>query len=106
MANYTYEIATDIIFPNITVYRIYKDGVINGYRVNANDGYVLLDTSEEYNTIIDEETGEYIDPPQYFRVVICSLRTNFDNFSWVAVEENSVPEDSIFGGGDNDHEVM
>ena len=106
MANYTYEIATDITIPNITVYNRFRDGELTGYRVNANDGYVLLDTSREYNTIIDEVTGEYADPPQYFRVVYCTLRTDFNNFHWVAVEENSVPEDSIFGGGDNNHEIM
>ena len=90
MAVYTYEIATDITFPNMTIYRRFTDGVHSAYRVSANYGYVLLDTSVEYNTFIDEVTGEYGDPPQYFKTVYCSLRTNFDNFTWVAVNSEEV----------------
>lgn len=105
MAVYTYEIATDITFPNITVYRKLRDGVHSGYRVNTNDGYVMIDTSIEYNTIIDEVTGEYVDPPQYFRQMHCPLSYNFNNFTWVAVPEDSVPADQIFGGN-NEHETM
>ena len=117
MAVYTYEIANEFNFPNITVYKRFRDGELTGWRINANEGYVFYDTTEEYFDLqLDPETGlpmedENGNPIEiqvnhYFRVAYLSLRHNFDNFSYVAVPESEVDENYIFGGDDNDHEVM
>lgn len=98
MATYTKEIATDITFPNITVWRQYKDGVHYGFEVRTNDGYVMYDT-EEQNYEIDEDGNEY-PVTYYYRVMYCPLRYDFDNFTYVAVLRSEVDENYIFGLGD------
>lgn len=105
MAVYTQELATDIVFPNITVYRDYKDGVHYGYEVYTNEGYVMYNTAAEDYEILDPDVGP-VPTTYYFTWLSCPLNYNFANFTWVAVPRNTVPEDHIFGGGDNDHEVM
>lgn len=104
MATWTYEVATEYDFPNITVYRRYKDGVHNSWRVNANDGYVMYDTTaNDYE--IDPETMEEIPVTYYFTVMSCPLNYPFDNFTWVAVLRSTVDENYICGVGSNDHEL-
>ncbi|MBQ8552301.1 MAG: hypothetical protein IJ428_05770 [Clostridia bacterium] len=95
---YTYEIATEYNFPNITVYKSFNDGVHNGYRVNSNDGYVMYDKSAN-NTELDPETMMEVPVIYYYRVMHCPLNYNFANFTWVAVPRDSVDENYIFGAG-------
>lgn len=99
---------TNIILPNITVTEVISGGEVIGHRLTANEGYVMYDTSA--NDVIprpDPETGEIIPVPiiYYFREVTIPVRVPVENWTWVAVPENEVPADHIFGGG-NDHEVM
>ena len=54
MANFTTELATDIIFPNMSIYRKYCDGVLSSYEVYPNSGYVLYDVSDENYEIIND----------------------------------------------------
>lgn len=103
-----YELATDIVMPNISVERSYTDGVLKAYRITANEGYVIYDTTAE-NLEWDEETGTEIPVNYYFRQATFTVVmpvTLWQN-AWVAVLENTVDENYIFGGGDNNsHEVM
>lgn len=100
MAVYTEVLATDLIFPNLIIYRTYADEVQNGYRVIPADGYVMYDTADIY-TEIDPETNEEIPVNYYFTEAHLSMRTNFNNFTWVAVLRSEVDENYIFGGGNN-----
>lgn len=106
MAVIVYEVATDIVYPNITIERRLSDGVLSGYRFTANEGYVMYDTTAN-NTELDPETMEEIPVIYYYTIGILPTNFNFDNFHWVAVPRDSVDENYIFGGVDNnDHEVM
>lgn len=104
-AVYTEEVATDIVFPNITICRQYADGVLYGYRAYPNEGYVMYDTTDN-NIDFDAETGEEISVTYYYTMAGFPANFNFANFTWVAVPRSEVDENYIFGGGDNDHEVM
>ena len=104
MAVYTEELATDIIFPNISVYRQFRDGVHNGYKITANKGYVMYDAAA--NNMDYDEEGNPFPVTYYYTLVYAPLSANFNNFTWVAVPRDSVPEDMIFGGGNGDHEIM
>lgn len=106
MAVVTYEIATDINIPNITIERRYSDGVLMGYRMTANEGYVFYDVNAN-DMELDPETMEERPVTYYYTIGILPRNTNFDNFHYVAVPRSSVDENYIFGGGgNNDHEVM
>ena len=105
MAIYTYEVDTTKNFPNITVYKYLKDGVQIGYRVNPNEGYVMYDTTSN-DSIYDPETEQDIPITYYYTVMYTPLNYDFNNFTWVAVPRDSVPENQIMGDTDNDHEVM
>lgn len=107
MAVYTEVLATDITLDNMTVYRQFRDGVHSGYRVYANEGYVMYDPNTDVFESLDPETDETIMFTNYFRMVGCSLRTDFSNFSYVAVLESELEGHyEILGNTDSDHEVM
>lgn len=106
MAVYTYEISTEHnIYPNITVYDRFRDGVLTGWRINANEGYVMYHANAN-DTELDPETNEEIPVTYYYTVATKSLTSSWDNFDWVAVLRDSVDENYIFGVGDNDHEAI
>ena len=105
MAVYTYELATDYNFPNINLYRRYKDGVFNGWKAETAEGYVMYDTTAN-NTELDPETMIERPVTYYYTITTLPLRYNIDNFPYVAVPRDSVDENYIFGGEDNNHEIM
>lgn len=106
MAEWTHEISTEHnIYPNLTVYDRFADGEARGWRVNANDGYVMYDTTAN-DMELDPVTGEEIPVTYYYTLMYLTQYYNWDNFAWVAVPRDSVDENYIFGGGNNDHEVM
>lgn len=108
---------SSITLPNITVYEVIQDGTIIGYRLIANDGYVMYDTTaNDTGALIDPETGDFVIDPEtgdivevpvtyYYREVTYPVRVPIENWSWVAVLESTVDENYIFGGGDEDHEI-
>ncbi len=96
MANIVYEIATDIVYPHLTIERRLSDGVLAGYRLTANAGYVMYDTNDK-NTELDPDTMAETPVTYYYTVAILPTNFNFDNFSWVAVPRDSVEENYIFG---------
>lgn len=105
MAVITFENATDIVLDNITVQRKYVDGVHTAYRLTANDGYVLHNPE---NDIVDEDmfTGEVTVIRSYYRQATIAARYAPNTWTWEAVLESTVPADQIFGGGDNNHEIV
>ena len=105
MAVYTKELAIDILFPNISVYRKYRDGELCAYEVYSNEGYVMYDTTAEDYEILDPDS-EPIPTTYYYTWVTFPRTFNFANFTWVAVPRNTVPEDHIFGVDAPNHEVM
>lgn len=95
MATFDYELATDYNFPNINIYRRYKDGEFNGWQAETEDGYVMYDTTAkdtEYNPEIDTET-----PVRYYYTT-STLPKMYDisKFPYKAVRRNSVDEKYIF----------
>ena len=110
-----YRPSTEITLPNITVDEVRQDGVIIGYRLTANEGYVIYDTSandvepktdpETGEPIIDPETGEVVEIPVIYYFVQVTIPVNVPVGNWVAVLESTVDENYIFGGG-NDHETI
>ena len=105
MGIWTREINTNLNFPNIDIYNVLEDGVLNGYEARPQQGYVMYDTNDN-NFELDPTTDELVPVTYYYTLAGFPLAYNFDNFSWVAVPRDSVDENYIFGGGDNDHEVM
>jgi hypothetical protein len=108
MAVWTREINTNFNFPNIDIINIYKDGVLNGYEARPQEGYVMYSLSEVGTfDVMNPETGEITHETPYFVLIGIPLTFNFDNFDYVAVLRDTINEDLIQGGGDdNDHEVM
>lgn len=91
------------LFENITVTEKLSDGVLISYLIQANEGYVLHD-----NMLDSEDMDGNVILGYY-----SSYRTVNKNYDFAtnprefyAVLESEVPADQIFGGGNNDHEVM
>ena len=101
MAVYTEELATDISFPHIEVYRKYRDGEHYGYRIVPEEGYLMYDTAAN-DTDYDPETGTEVPVTRYYHVIHASLMFDFDNFTWVAILESEVDEDHINNNGDDE----
>lgn len=91
MEKYTFEIAEDKTYPNITVYRKMKDGVQSAWRINADEGYVFFDTTADA-TIVDPETGEETVEICYSKAASLPLNYDFANFPYAAVLEEIVNE--------------
>lgn len=120
MATYSEVLDTSINLENINVYKKINEETNEHvmYLVRPVDGYVMYDTTaNDTEPVIDSETGLPVTDPEtgavverpvtyYYTVMYCPKTTNFDNFTWVAVPRDSVDENYIFGGGNNDHEVM
>jgi hypothetical protein len=101
---------------NATVLEKLIDGVLKGYFIQPIEGYVLHDKNYD-NDIIEEGTDENGNPIDIVVGVELGYRTSTTNvaanYDFVAnprefytVLRSEVPEDNIYGGGDNDHEVM
>lgn len=88
MAVYTYEIATEFNFPNLTIERKLRDGVQIAWRLTANEGYVFYDTTAN-DIELDPETMEERPVIYYYRVRSLSLNRDFANFPFVAVSESN-----------------
>lgn len=108
---YTYELMNPSPIENAEVKKRYRDGVHNGYTLKPITGYVMHDKGYDHNVLDEEtmeETGEVI---LGFRTAEASVAANYDFVAnpreFYCVLENEMPEGSeLFGGGDNNHEVM
>ena len=94
---YTTEIATEFNYPNLTILKILKDGVLNSWRIIPNEGYVMYDINGVYYDY-NPETMEEFQVMHYFTSWDLPLNYNFDNFHWAAKLRSEVDENYIFGG--------
>lgn len=99
-------------FENTTMLAYYNNSnELRAYRITPKEGYVLHTKNFDI-PVIDEETGEETGAtiPGYTPATISvGYNYNFEEnpFEIYAVLRSEVPENQIFGGGDNnDHEVM
>jgi hypothetical protein len=93
---------------NATIVPFYNNsGVHTRYRISPNDGYVLHDKRSDY-TDFDEYGNETL-VLGYIEGTV-SVRADYDfvanPYELYAVLRSEVPENQIFGGVGNDHEVM
>lgn len=98
-----YARSTTITLPNITVEEVLQDGVVRGYRLTADEGYVVYDTAaNDVEPKEDPETGDYIfdedgnivEVPviHYFRQVTVPVNLPLEKWSWRAVREETAAE--------------
>ena len=75
-------------FEGLTVWDRMGDGQPAGWRVNADDGFVMYDPTEEVPSTIDPATGEET-PGEIYYSRVRYLPRNYDwsKFGLVAVEE-------------------
>lgn len=86
----TYQISTEHNnHPHLTVYDTLVDGVLSGWKITANDGYVFYDTNEE---ITEAEEGIEAPPIYYATECYCPLTWDWDTFGLVAILSPSVDE--------------
>lgn len=97
MTTWTYEIATEYNFPNITIWKQFRNEVLANYRIEPNENYVMYNINNEYYEI-DKETGQKIPVTHYFTVCYTPLTYPFneDAFPWRAVLRSTVDEKYIF----------
>lgn len=97
-------VPTEYNFPNLTIEGRCSDGVLVGYRLTANEGYVFYDINA-HDTELDPETMEEIPVTYYYTLAYLPRNCNFANFHYAAVPRSEVPENMIFGAGSNNHET-
>ena len=118
---YTYENVIPTLIPNTTMQKRLNNGVQTTYLITPNDGYVLHDNGYDF-PIFDEEYNETI--MLGYRTTTATVAAAYDFSTAEMVDESGntvlaygnrqfytklasdVPENQIFGGGDNDHEIM
>ena len=120
--DWTTEDVTPSLIPNTTMQKRLLDGVVKTYHITANDGYGLHDKDA------DGLENDFVTPIELFAVGTISVRYDYDFDNVVngtyngvngviqvqkvgakelfAVPLTEIPADNIYGGGDNDHEVM
>lgn len=104
---YTYEDVTPTLIANTTMQKRLLNGVHKSYLITANEGYVLHDNTLDY-TDIDPVTGEEVLVLGFTdNTKTCGANYDFtaNSREFYAVPRNEVPENQIFGGGNNP-EVM
>ena len=108
MAIITYEDVIPSMIPNTIMQKVFRDGVHQVYRLAPIDGYILHDAGRDW-TEFDPITGEEV-LYQGYTTGSTSCAANYDFVAnpreFYAVPADSVPADQIFGGVNNDHEIM
>ena len=92
---FTEEITTEMNFSNITVHKRYRDGELCAYIASADEGFVMFDTTAE-NYEQESPESEPVKVNHYYTRVIFPLSTNFEKFSWEAVEKSAINEKYLF----------
>lgn len=93
--DYKKEIDTEIIFPNITVYRLFANGELYGYEVVPIDGYVMYNPNDNVKEN-NKETGEKLDVIYYRKIAVLPKNYNFNNFPYISTPRNGVDENYVF----------
>lgn len=93
---------------NTTMLELLRDGVLYQFEIAPVSGYVLHDKANDFMDINPDTMEEFLRLGFTRGTVTCAARYDFAENSreFYAVPEDSVPADQIFGGGDNNHEVM
>ncbi len=115
----TYEDLAQTLIPYTTMQKMLTDGVHKAYRIYPIAGYVLHDNARNFETMEGTLMFGY-SPSSVF--VTCGANYDFSthtvtdengvtytaygNRDFFAIPESEVPSDQIFGGVNNDHEVM
>ena len=109
---------TDIIpspISNTTIRQSFNNGVAGAYVITPISGYVLHDNTRDWTepVEVEDEYGNIIEQDVSYLGYTRGSATCGPNYNFTtnprefyAVPEDSVPADQIFGGGNNDHEVM
>lgn len=129
MAVVTEPMETTLI-PNTTMNKKYVNGVFKVYEIIPNSNYVLHNRQNDIFDNYDDEGNGIGEPTvMLFGLHGCTVRQDYDFNNIVAgtitdidgnevavnkvgaleifaIPQNLIPADQIFGGGDNDHEVM
>lgn len=86
-------------YPNLTVYDTLADGVLAGWRVDANEGYAFYDTNDE-TFELDKDGNEtpinYCSTVCYFPKIL-----DWDTFGLIAVPHSAVDENGIYNEAAN-----
>lgn len=97
-----YETMTTPLIPNTVMWEGKNDGVLERYRIQAVDGYVLHDKNRDYTENGVLKLG--------YTTAIASVVANYDFTAnpreFYAVPMGDVPEDQIFGVTKPDTEIM
>ena len=76
--SYTYELSVEYnVYEHLTVWDRLRDGESAGWRVNADEGFVMYDPTEEVPVILDPATGEEV-PGEVYYSRIRYLPRNYD----------------------------
>ena len=102
MATITYENVNPPLIENTVMQKVLRDGVHRTYYITPAAGYVLHDKNYDDTTVTPVVLG--------YRTSTASVAASYDFTAnpreFYAVPADSVPADQIFGGVNNDHEVM
>ena len=99
-----------ITIENAIVNEIRRNGEVIGYSITPIDGYVLHDKQRDWYNDYDEDGNGIGEVYLGYTALGATCPANYDFAvnprEFYAVPENTVPADQIFGGVNNDHEVM
>lgn len=105
----TYETVNPSPIENTIVTKVLINDVHRLYRIQAIEGYVLHDNRRD--NYVDPETGEELASPILgYTAGVTSVAANYDFLenpnNFFTVPRTEVPEDQIFGGGNNNNEEI
>jgi hypothetical protein len=96
------------LIENTTMQKVFINSVHKRYEITPNEGYVLHDNSYDTYAEYDENGNGIGEPILGYRTSTASCtieRFNSNYYDFYAVPIDEVPENQIFGNGNN-HEVM
>lgn len=107
MLAFSYENVTLSLIANTTMQKRFIDGIHKQYLIAPIENYVLHDSRLDTDIDID---GNPIDPPLAgYTPATITVAANYDFAAnpnnIYAVLRNTVPENQIYGGVNNDHEI-
>ena len=105
----TYEDVIPSLIENTTLQKRLYDGVHRQYLIKAADGYLLHDNRLDWEDF-DPETYEPVFKLGYTRgEKTCAATYDFEANPYefyTAPDNGEIPDNQIFGGVNNDHEIM
>lgn len=92
---YTIVLATDLAYYHLNIYRLFKDGLLQGYRVLPDNGYVFYNIYAN-DTEFDRDTEQ--EKKVYYYKTRAELPATYDftNFPYLAVAQDEVDTNYIF----------